>query len=136
MAFDVWPTPLAATQLNGLRGTARDAAKQRRQDLIAQGCQAARWRMSGPTVDHLCEVYLTGQWRMIVAFPAPDEVCIVCVGEHDEGSPNNIYNLVYELAGVDPPTGRRRVPCCERANEVPVNPELVDRLADAAKRFR
>lgn len=135
MTFDVWPTPLAATQIDALRGKARDAAKERLQELRATGCKAARWRMSGPTVDQLCEVYLSDQWRMIVAFPAADEVCVICVGEHKDGHRDNIYDQVYRLLGIDPPTGRARVACCKKAAEAPIDPDLVTHLVLAAKRL-
>jgi len=137
LAFDVWPTPLAAKDLASLRGQALMAAKRARSELQANGCRAAHYRLEGAGLDRICCRHLHGAWRMIVAFPAVDQVCVLLVGEHNPRASSNVYGRLYQGLGIGPPVGERdKPPCCPDANKPPVDEELVERFLELGRRLQ
>lgn len=133
--FDVWFTPIGEEDRRDLRGDVRAQVERARADLERRGCAAAHYRLSGEREDfgHICSVHLMRDWRMLVGFPEPDEVCVLIVGRHTRG-PSSVYRRLYLLLGVDEPVGERnKPPCCQPAGESPIDAELVARLIAAAK---
>src|SRR5664279_2803647 len=120
--FDVWPTPTAAEDLSELRGEHAQAAKEARALLEKSGCKAAHYRLSGKGVEHVCVLKLRDNWRMLLMFPAADEVAILLVGPHERENPEiNVYTRLYEALGIGVPhVEHRRPPCCA-AGQPPVD---------------
>lgn len=133
--FDVWPTPVASEDLAKLRGDVDGSALAAIQRLKHQGCKAARNRLSGAAVERVCAVVLPRNWRMLIAFPAVDEIAILLVGPHDETNPDtNIYSRLFRTLGIDVPDDeRRKPPCCDEDDRPPVSPDLVDRFLEQAR---
>jgi hypothetical protein len=108
-------------------------------ELERQGCEAADYRLEGDEVEHFCVLDLGRDWRMIVAFPGPDEVAIVLVGRHIEKRPQvDVYRRLYESLGIKLPTithRRGHPPCCPEG-EPPVDRESVDSLIARQREFR
>ncbi len=77
--FDVWLTREAAEDIKALRGAQARAVKQARAELQRIGCQAAHYRLSGAGVEHLCVLRLRDNFRMVLLFPAEDEVAVLRV---------------------------------------------------------
>jgi hypothetical protein len=99
--FDVWPTPIGSEDIDELRGDLRSAVKQKIRELKSQGCAAANYRLSGDDVEHICIVVLPRRHRMVIAFPAEDEVTILLVGPPEEADPEvNVYTRLYEALGI------------------------------------
>lgn len=93
----------------------------------AGACAALGYRLTGPDpLPRLCVKHLRGQDRVVVAFPAADEAWILLVAPHLDLDPGrNVYDLLYQLAGVQPPEQARRTkpPCCdEQTSEPPTIP--------------
>lgn len=85
--FDVWPTPVVSEDIDELRGDVRSAVEQKIRELKSQGCAAANYRLSGDDVKHICIVVLPRNHRMVIAFPAEDQVTILLVGPQRRGRP-------------------------------------------------
>jgi hypothetical protein len=139
--FDVWPTPVGAEDLKGLRGRADKAAFQTIKRLQQQGCAAANYRLSGKEVERICVCTLYADWRMIVAFPTAKEVAILIVGRHQpKDASRDVYARLYQALGIEVPTVERRRPPCCADDQPPVDPGLVDRFvsrsAELARRAR
>ena len=98
--------------------------------LANEGCRAADYALSGPPPwAHLCAVHIDG-WRVVVAFPAKDEVTIVKIARHDPSS--DPYREIADDLGLDVSTEpRTKPPCCDPEGEPPVDPELVARIEAA-----
>lgn len=137
--FEVWTTPVADQQLRGLRGETRKRAKQAMDQLERRGCEAANYRLKGDEVERFCVVDLGRDWRMIVAFPEPDEVAIILLGRHIERRPSiDVYFQLYASLGIELPTaGQRRghPPCCP-TGEAPVDRNLVDQFIARRQQLR
>jgi hypothetical protein len=132
--FDVWPTPVAAEDLKLLRGEHADAVKRARLELERSGCAAAHYRLSGSDVEHICVLKLRDNWRMLLLFPAAQEVAILLVGPHERENPDvDVYRRLYRLLGVDVPDDEHRRPPCCGDGQPPVDPELLDRIIDRTK---
>lgn len=76
------------------------------------------YRLTGPDpLPRLCVKHLRGQDRVVVAFSAGgDEAWVLLVAPHRENDPGrNVYDLLYQLAGVQQPEQARRTkpPCCD-----------------------
>lgn len=92
--------------------------------LANEGCRAADYALSGPSPwPHLCAVHIDG-WRIIVAFPAEDEVTLVKIARHDVNT--DPYREIAEDLGVPISTEpRTKPPCCDPVGEPPLDPQLV-----------
>lgn len=135
--LDVWPTPIASEDIDELHGDVRTAAKQKRVELERRGCAAADYRLSGADVQRICIVRLPRKHRMVVAFPAEEEVAILLVGPHDETNPEvNVYTRLYESLDIEIPTDQRRKPPCCADGQPPVDADLVDNFIEGSKKLR
>jgi len=134
-------TPVATMQAGGLRGPARRRYEAFLDDLAAQGCAAMGYRLTGPDpLPRLCVQHLRAQDRVVVAFPAVDEAWILLVAPHRDADPGrNVYDLLYQLAGVAPPEQARRTkpPCCDEQTSTPppIAVTELDTLVDSARRL-
>jgi len=136
--FDVWYTPIGAEDRRELRADIRAQVDLAKSELERRGCAAADYRLAGEDDDlgRICSKHLLRDWRMLVAFPEPDEVCILVIGRHRRG-PRSVYRRLYLLLEIGDPTDERdKPPCCGKDDEPPLDRELVDRLIGAAKRQR
>lgn len=116
----------------------RAAYDQFLRELRSQGCKALGYRLTGDVVEHLCVKHLPRALRVVVAFTAEDEAIIVIVGPHDDDDPHNdVYTLLYELAGLErPPQGERsKPPCCSTEEGLPPlsDQSLADDLVSRAR---
>jgi hypothetical protein len=129
-------TPTARRQADALRGKAAAAYSEIIERLAVEGCAAADYRLTGDTVDRICALHFYARYRALVCFPGEEHVVVVLIAEHDRGS-KDVYAALYELLGISQPTEKRsKPPCCGEDGEPPIDPELVDRMATAAKRLR
>jgi hypothetical protein len=120
-----------------LHGEVRAVARQKRHELERHGCAAADYRLSGADVEHICIVGLPRRHRMVIAFPAEDEVTILLVGPHDETNPEvNVYTRLYESLDIEAPTDERRKPSCCADGRPPINGKLVDNFLERSKKLR
>ncbi|MET8451638.1 hypothetical protein [Streptomyces sp. NPDC005209] len=142
MPVTVHVTPLAKQQVADLRRAHRAAYDQFLSELRSQGCRALGYRLTGDVVEHLCVKHLVRALRVVVAFTAKDEATIVIVGPHDDDDPHNdVYTLLYELAGLErPPQGERtKPPCCGTEDGLPpladqsLADDLVSRCRDLTR---
>lgn len=138
MTVRVFETHLASRQADALRGAARQAYQAFLDDLAAEGCAAMGYRLTGPDpLPRLCAKHLRGQDRVIVAFSAPDEAWVVLIGTHTTDPGRNVYDQLYQLAGVSPPdqASRTKPPCCgETDGRTPmVPPGDLDELVAGAR---
>ena len=132
--FDVWLTREAAEDVKALRGAQARAVKQARADLQKIGCRAAHYRHSGAGVEHLCVLRLRDNFRMVMLFPAADEVAVLLVGPHERENPDlDVYLRLYGALGVEVPDDEHRRPACCEDGHPPVDPELLERLIDRTK---
>lgn len=132
--FGVWPTPLASEDLKALRGEHARAAKEARARLERRGCAAAGYRLSGAAVERICSLKLRDNWRMLVFFPAEDEVAILLVGPHDRENPGlDVYTRLYELLSIEVPDEEHRRPPCCADGQPPVDAELLDGVIDRTR---
>lgn len=132
--FDVWPTATAAEDLRALRGKQAEAFKNARAELERVGCRAAHYRLSGADVEHICVLKLRDNWRVLVFFPAENQVAILLVGPHDRENPQlDAYARLYRLLGVEVPDDEHRRPPCCADDQPPVDPDLLDRAIDRTK---
>ncbi|GAA3841312.1 hypothetical protein GCM10022243_04610 [Saccharothrix violaceirubra] len=127
---------MASLQAAGLRGPARQAYERFLDELSHSGCAAMGYRVTGPEpLSRLCVKHLRGADRVVVAFPSVDTAWVLLVGRHDDDPGRNLYDALYELAGVAPRLDERRTkpPCC--ADGVPplADADLVDDLVAKAR---
>jgi hypothetical protein len=108
-------------------------------DLARRGW-AANYRLTGERVERICCIHLhgTGQWRILVGFPAAREVAVLMVGQHDERSARNVYRRLYASLGIaDPPAGTRdKPPCCDETGGPPEHEQIAQGIEAAARAFR
>ena len=138
MPVKVTETRLATSQAAGLRGPARKAYETFLDDLANRGCAALGYRVTGPEpLPRLCVKHLRGNDRVVVAFENRSSAWVLLVGPHEDGDPGrNVYDRLYELAGVTPPPSwkRTRPSCCSDTGEAPLtSPEVVDDLVLRAR---
>jgi hypothetical protein len=129
-------TPLAGAQAAMLRGPARKAYEAFLDDLSHRGCAALGYRVTGPEpLPRLCVKHLRGFDRVVVAFESSRLAWVLLVGPH--GDPGvDVYDRLYELAGIRPPTGRTRTKpsCCSSEGDAPLAAaEIVDSLVRRAR---
>lgn len=138
MAFRVRATPTAKRDIDGLSGGAKGAFWRKYAELEREGCAAADYRLVGDIADRVCSVHLYGNWRALVGFPADDEVAVLIVDRHDARRPeSDAYRRLYRQLGIGYPSETRsKPPCCEEDGGAPVEPELVERFVEGAKRLR
>lgn len=117
----------------GLRGAVKDSLKNTLLALERSGCEAAGYRLSGEAVHRLCVTHLYGSWRLLLAFPEPEVVVVIDVGEHLADEPGrDVYSRLYEIMGTTPTAEpRTKPPCCDDDRIPPVSAELAEDLADA-----
>ncbi|MBW4715949.1 hypothetical protein [Saccharothrix obliqua] len=129
-------TPVAGAQAASLRGPARQAYERFLDELAHSGCAALGYRVTGPDpLPRLCVKHLRGTDRVVVAFPTPDVAWVLLVGAHDDDPGRNLYDALYELAGVRPRLNERRTkpPCCADGVPPEAGDELVDELVARAR---
>jgi hypothetical protein len=129
-------TPLASAQAAVLRGPARKAYEAFLDDLSHRGCAALGYRVTGPEpLPRLCVKHLRGPDRVVVAFEHAELAWVLLVGPH--GDPGiDVYDRLYELAGIRPPNGRARTKpsCCDTTGSAPVaDAQIVDDLVRRAR---
>lgn len=126
-------TSTAAAVRDGLRKRDRQRYDQWLAELRTQGCQVAGYRMTGNLVDRLCVRHLANNLRVVTAFPTPTRAVVITLGRHDASKPRqDVYTLIYQLAGIDVPTGERTKPaCCDTKGNPPEGTEIVDALVDS-----
>jgi plasmid maintenance system killer protein len=135
--FDVWFTPVGREDYSHLRADLRRQVDAVAAALASSGCAAADYRLAGTDSDvgRICVVHLSRDWRLILGFPADNEVAVLLIGRHLRGA-RSIYDRLYRLLGVnEPPDERSKPPCCEDGVS-PVDRDLVQRVVDNAKRLR
>jgi hypothetical protein len=75
----------------------------------------------------LCARHIKGlrqPWRVLIGFPTLEEIAILLVERHDRI--RNVYLRVYEVLGVQEPSGERtKPPCCDQAGAPPLDSALV-----------
>lgn len=140
MPTRVLETPTATRQASRLRGPARRAYQTFLDDLAARGCAALGYRLTGPDpLPRLCVRHLRAQDRVVVAFPDTDEAWILLVAPHRDDDPGrNVYDQLYQLAGVEPPdqTRRTKPPCCNENDAPPAIPaDELDTIIDNARQL-
>jgi hypothetical protein len=129
-------TLLASAQAAILRGPARKAYEAFLDDLAHRGCAALGYRVTGPEpLPRLCVKHLRGSDRVVVAFESARLAWVLLVGPH--GDPGiDVYDRLYEIAGIRPPNSRARTKpsCCSSEGAAPVaSPEIVDDLVRRAR---
>lgn len=102
--------------------------------LAYEGCQAAGYALSGPHPwPGLCSVHVE-DWRILVTFPAADEVTVVKIARHAADS--DPYAEVAEELGIPASTTpRTKPPCCQPDGEAPVDETIAARIEDAYARL-
>lgn len=91
--------------------------------------------MTGDTLEHLCVRHIRGSIRAVVGFlPGVDEAWVVLVGEHTRAE-GDVYELLYELSGILPETGRSKPACCDEGQPPDTDPLLVEILASHTRRL-
>lgn len=135
--IQVVETHTASSQAAGLRGRARVSYERFLDELAHSGCAALGYRATGPEpLPRLCVKHLRGPDRVVVAFPSPDVVWVLLVGPHDDDPGRNLYDVLYEMAGVRPKLSEKRTkpPCCSDAGTPPLaDADLVDDLVARAR---
>lgn len=122
MAWDVYLSPMADRQVQGLRRRRKKAYEDFLDDLEQRGCAALDYRLTGPApLDSICIKHLWGQDRAVVTFRASDEAWIMLVAPHNDQDPEmDVYQALYRLAGQATPTGKRTKPsCCDTGGQAP-----------------
>lgn len=131
-------TSVASSQASGLRGPARQAYDRFLDELAHSGCVALGYRVTGPEpLPRLCVKHLRGADRVVVAFPSVHTAWVLLVGPHDDDPGRNLYDALYELAGVRPKTADKRTKprCCDDGSDTPpvIDADLVDDLVARAR---
>lgn len=102
------------------------------EQLSKGGCRAAGYALSGPPPwPHLCSVHFDG-WRVVVAFPADDEVTVVKIAEHDPDT-DPYCEIADELGLAVSTEERTKPPCCGPDGEPPIDPQVVEDFGAAFK---
>jgi hypothetical protein len=112
VALEILETPVAAAQVDALRGPRKRAYSAFLLELAANGCAAMSYRLAGPEpLPRLCVRHLRGADRVIVAFEQLDRAWVVLVGPHTADRESNIYDLLYRITGTPiEPSERRTKP--------------------------
>jgi hypothetical protein len=136
-AFEVWSTPVGHADYNNLRADIRREVDVAIKALERRGCTAADYRLAGSESDlgRICVIQLSRDWRLILGFPAADEVAVLLIGRHLRAA-RSVYERLYRLLGVDAPTEERKKPACCTDGEPPTSPQLLERIVENAKALR
>lgn len=104
----------------GLRAKLTQAIRR----LAAEGRRGADYALSGPPPwPHLCAVHVDG-WRLVVAFPAADEVTIIKIAPHDQA--HDPYRKIADDLSIPISTEPRTTPpCCDPDGTPPVDDRVV-----------
>lgn len=92
----------------------RRAFAQAYRDLGARGCAAADYRLSGPGEwPRHCVKILPWGWKLVMDFPAQDEVRVLILEPHDNHS--DPYSTLARILGVEraPGLDSGKPPCCD-----------------------
>lgn len=139
MRYEVKATAIAVRQIAELRGARRRAYERFEQDLARQGCKALSYRLTGgPLLASFCVKHLYGTDRALVAF-SDDKAMVLLVGPHAAGdAAADVYSILYELAGVPPPSqARKKPPCCQDSGSPPTIDEIAtDELFQRGRALR
>ncbi len=127
---DVFESPIATTQVAGLRGPNRAAYDTFLPNLARRGCEAMDYRVTGNVLERLCARHLRADWRVVVAFAEPDTAWVVLVGQHTSDLGRDVYDLLYRLLGTQPEPNetRRKPPCCEHGRPPVTDDQVIDTL--------
>ena len=129
-------TTTAQRQLRDLRGRRQKAAIEALHDLLARGCEAAGYRLSGSALEHVCSRHLYADDRMLTAWPTEQSAVVVAIGRHDR-SVSGVYDLLMEHLGLETIKAERsKPPCCGEDGLPPVDQGLSASLVDALNRTR
>lgn len=122
-------TLAAEQQISALRARHKTAYEAFERDLVARGCAALDYRLTGTGVDHFCVKHLRDSMRVVVAFDT-ETAWVLLVARHDATSPMDVYAQIYRSSGVEPPKEpRTKPPCCDEAEQPPQSAtEEVDHL--------
>jgi hypothetical protein len=136
---------MAEDEFHNLRADIATAVERVEADLADRGCEAGDYRLTGSKVDHICVIHLRDRrgkeladnWRVLIAFPGPDEVAVIDIGRHDPKRARKIYDDIYGRLGLAaPPSGKRtKPPCCDATGLPPVDPVLLETFDLLAKGF-
>ncbi|MBV8932307.1 MAG: hypothetical protein JOZ47_23400 [Kutzneria sp.] len=139
MAVTVYLTRCAAGQRDDLRSKQRACYEEWLARLRGDGCEAMDYRLTGEVVDHLCVSHLRDTLRVVVAFQTAARATVLLIGPHLGDEPDvNVYDQLYELAGIPRPTTKRAKPSCCDPGGLPPDwtPELEDLVIRAEKLAR
>jgi hypothetical protein len=110
--FKIQATPAADRAIRDLRGTTAKRYAQLENELRAQGCAAAGYRLLAPErgdFSPYCCKHLDRRWRVVTTF-APGVARIVAVGEHDGQA---FYSGLASALEINPVgTQREAKPAC------------------------
>lgn len=131
--FRLSRTRSAVSEFKGVPPVLRPSVQKRLLRLQSEGCRAADYALSGPEPwPRLCSIHVDG-WRIVVAFPAADEVAVVKVAPHDSSS--DPYRGIAAALGIEVSGAPRTKPKCCPDGTPPVDPGLVDRMEAAFARL-
>lgn len=136
MTFEVTWTPTGERSARELDRPIAEAVDAAEDELSRRGCDAADYRLTGDFVDRICVVRLSYDYRLLVCFPAAEEVVVLLVGRHVKSPRLDVYMRLYAALGLEPPTGERTKPPCCDGEEPPVDEELVDKFIEGMKALR
>ena len=130
-------TQLAAEDRRRLSGQLLKRVEQKLDELVAQGCAEAGYRLQGAAVERICAVHVGANMRLLSAFPAPGEIWVLLIGPHEDQNPNvDVYRSLYRALGLDDyPPGNPEHPddCCLEDGYPPVDSEVLDRFLQGSQ---
>lgn len=133
-------TNLVEALIRDLRADIRHRIEAIERNLRDRGCHAADYRLTGETLERLCAIQIggvTGNWRIVIAFPEPDAVVLLYVGQHNERRGLNIYQDLYTVLGIAEPRSPRSKPsCCDEEGNPPINGDVLERIDLYARQRR
>lgn len=131
--FRLTRTRSAARELKDVPALLHRRIQERLQRLAREGCRAADYALSGPEPwPRFCSIHIDG-WRIVVTFPAEDEVAVVKVSPHDDR--HDPYATIAAELGIDISTEERTKPPCCKGGVPPVAEDLLDHLEEAFDRL-
>ncbi|MBP2340173.1 hypothetical protein JOF41_006351 [Saccharothrix coeruleofusca] len=137
MPVQVVITRPAARFRDAMRKQERNKYEAWLTQLKSRGCAAMGYRLHGDPINRLCVSHLSDNIRAVVAFDSPTRATIVALGPHDAANPDqDVYRLVYLLAEVEVPVGKRtKPPCCDGRGMPPDGSDLAEEMAARIHQF-
>lgn len=124
MSYVIKATPQALRAIDSLRGKARESYEQKLRDLVARGCKACSYRLTGydPPL-WICCSHLYADYRLVAAFGNDKEIVILFVGRHRRGQRSDVYRQLIELLELSAPADgiRKKPPCCGKPSDIEVD---------------